>query len=75
MLAETGTVLDFTCFEMRDLLQASFAYSRPQALVLAAAAATVDKGIGFAGENALHCWDDEGWVLFTPTRIRGGFPV
>jgi hypothetical protein len=60
MLAETNTVLDFTCFEMRDVLQAGFAHSRPQGLVQSAAQATVNKGVGFAGENALACWEDEG---------------
>mmetsp|Transcript_28084 Transcript_28084/g.67475 ORF Transcript_28084/g.67475 Transcript_28084/m.67475 type:complete len:549 (-) Transcript_28084:61-1707(-) len=62
MLAETNSVLDFTCFEMRDALQSWFADSRPQELVQSAAAASTRCGIEFAGENALYCWHDEGSV-------------
>jgi hypothetical protein len=49
MLAETHTVLDFTCFEMRDELQSWFADSRPQDLVQTAARASTAAGIEFAG--------------------------
>jgi len=62
MLAKTGSVLDFTCFEMRDSTQSWFAFSRPEGMVAGAAISARDAGVPFAGENALFCWHDEGAI-------------
>jgi len=76
ILAKTRSVLDFTCFEMRDDSQPSFALSRPEGLVQSAAEAAHRAGIEFAGENALFCWQDEGSIEQIEAQcelaVRGG---
>ncbi|KAH9604678.1 hypothetical protein KSS87_005878 [Heliosperma pusillum] len=57
MLSRHHAILNFTCLEMRDSEQPSYAYSGPQALVRQVLSDGWKESIDVAGENALGRYD------------------
>jgi len=60
--AKSGQALvDFTCLEMTDCSQPSFADCGPQELVAQVQSAALHAGVAFTGENALSFYGPEGY--------------
>ncbi|KAK4751720.1 hypothetical protein SAY87_020518 [Trapa incisa] len=67
MMAKYGTVLNFTCMEMKDTEQPDNACCSPEGLVRQVKAAARAAGTELAGENALERYDAGGFTQVLKT--------
>ncbi|XP_062205711.1 beta-amylase 3, chloroplastic-like [Phragmites australis] len=72
MLAKRGTVLNFTCMEMKDEQQPPHASCSPELLVKQVKAAAAAAGVELAGENALERYDDSAFSQVAATARGAG---
>eukprot|EP00262_Sarcandra_glabra_P012252 TRINITY_DN3117_c0_g1_i1.p1 TRINITY_DN3117_c0_g1~~TRINITY_DN3117_c0_g1_i1.p1 ORF type:complete len:547 (-),score=76.72 TRINITY_DN3117_c0_g1_i1:158-1798(-) len=67
MMGKRGTVLNFTCMEMRDQEQPGHANCSPEMLVRQVKMATNTVGVQLAGENALERYDEASYAQVLAT--------
>eukprot|EP00262_Sarcandra_glabra_P012256 TRINITY_DN3117_c0_g1_i5.p1 TRINITY_DN3117_c0_g1~~TRINITY_DN3117_c0_g1_i5.p1 ORF type:complete len:302 (-),score=43.40 TRINITY_DN3117_c0_g1_i5:57-839(-) len=67
MMGKRGTVLNFTCMEMRDQEQPGHANCSPEMLVRQVKMATKTAGVQLAGENALERYDEAAYAQVLAT--------
>ncbi|KAJ5072082.1 hypothetical protein M0811_09726 [Anaeramoeba ignava] len=61
MFKKHGVVFDFTCLEMSDSSQPSYAKCGPQELVQLTLHDSLNHGVPYSGENALTCYDNDSY--------------